>query len=83
MSLVALAHLFVVQTRQELKTGTPQLTLPMALELLHAAFERPRLTEDDAIRLTEYHLTRNEIARRSHHKSWLQKHKMKIPEPLL
>jgi SRSO17 transposase len=83
MSLVALAHLFVVQTRRELKIDTPQLTLPMALELLKSAFKRPSLTEDDAIHLTEYHLHRNEVARKSHRKSWLQKHQAKIPKGLL
>jgi SRSO17 transposase len=83
MSLVALAHLFVTQTRRELKTKLPELTLPMAMQLLQSALNRPHLTEDDAIRLTEYHLHRNNIARQSHRKSWLQKHKKIIPKPLL
>ena len=59
------------------------MTLPLALELVPAALARPQLDEDDAIRLAEYHLARNETARASHHKSWLQKHKAKIPKPLL
>jgi SRSO17 transposase len=83
MSLVALAHLFLVQTRLELKTDTPELTLPMALELVRSSLPRPQLTEEDAIRLTEYHLERNKIAQQSHRKSWLQKHKTTIPKPLL
>lgn len=83
MSLVALAHLFLMQTRRELKTSAPTMTLPLALELVRAALPRPELNEDDAIRLTEYHLNRNATARASHHKSWLQKHKAKIPKPLL
>jgi SRSO17 transposase len=83
MSLVALAHLFVTQTRRDLKAKVPELTLPMALELLRSVLQRPHLTADDAIRLTEYHLKRNRIARQSHRKSWLQKNKKPIPEPLL
>ena len=83
MSLVALAHLFLMQTRRELKAHEPELTLPLALELVCSALKRPRLTEDDAIHLTQYHLQRNATARASHRKSWLQKHKAKIPKPLL
>ena len=83
MSLVALAHLFVTQTRRELRAKVPELTLPMALELLQSALQRPHLSEEDAIRLTEYHLQRNDTSRRSHRKSWLQKHKKQIPKPLL
>jgi len=83
MSMVALAHLFVTQTRRDLKTEEPELTLPMALQLLQSALHRPRLTEEDAIRLTEYHLHRNHIAHQSHRKSWLQKNKKAIPKPLL
>jgi len=83
MSLVALAHLFVAQTRRDLKAKVPELTLPMALELVRSAFQRPHLSEDDAIRLTEYHLQRKRTARQSHRKSWLEKNKRPIPEPLL
>jgi len=41
------------------------------------------MTEDNAIRLTQYHPQRNATAHASHRKSWLQKHKQKIPKPLL
>jgi SRSO17 transposase len=75
MSLVALAHLFVQQTRQELRGQTPELTLDMAIRLLKSAFQRPVLSPDDAIQLVEYHLHRNRIARESHHKSWKIRHK--------
>ena len=34
MSLVALAHLFVTQTRRDLKRKVPELTLDMAMRLL-------------------------------------------------
>lgn len=83
MSLVALAHLFLMQTRRDLRASAPTMTLSLALELVTAALARPQLKEEDAVRLTEYHLARNATARASHHKSWLQKHKAKIPKPLL
>jgi len=39
---------------------------------------QPRLTEDDASHLLDYHLQRNRQARQSHRKSWLRKHKMAV-----
>jgi SRSO17 transposase len=75
MSLVALAHLFVQQARKQLGRETPELTLDMTVRLLKSAFQRAVLNADDAIQLVEYHLTRNRVARDSHHKSWKQQHK--------
>src|SRR5262249_38781765 len=75
MSLVALAHLFVQQTRKDLRRQTPELTLDMAVCLLKSAFQRSQLGPDDAVQLVEYHLHRNRIARQSHRKSWIRKHK--------
>lgn len=83
MSLVALAHLFVTLTSRDLKKDKPELTLDMAVQLLRSAFARRTLTEQDAIRLIEYHFDRNRIAHESHRKSWLQKHKRAKPEVLL
>jgi SRSO17 transposase len=83
MSLVALAHLYVTLTRRDLKRDVPELTLDMALQLLRSAFARSQLTEEDAIELVEYHLRRNRTARKSHRKTWLQKHKRIKPEVLL
>jgi hypothetical protein len=83
MTMVALAHLFMATTKHELQEEMPELTLPLALELMKATMSRPTLTETDALRLTEYHLHRNRIARQSHRKSWLCKHKRIKPKPLL
>lgn len=83
MSLVALAHLFVTLTKRDVKEEFPELTLPMAMRLLKSTMSRPTLTEEDALRLTEYHLYRNAVARKSHHKSWLTKHKKLKQKPLL
>jgi len=83
MALVGLAHLYVTLTKRDMKRGTPELTLDMALRLLRSAFARPKLSEEDAIELVEYHLKRNHTARESHRKSWLQKHQRIKPEVLL
>jgi SRSO17 transposase len=83
MTMVALAHLFMTTTKNELQEEMPELTLPLALELMKATMSRPTLTEADALRLTEYHLHRNKVARQSHHKSWKRKHKRLKLKPLL
>jgi len=83
MALVALAHLYVTLTKRDLKREVPELTLDMALCLLRSAFARRKLTDNQAIDLVEYHLRRNRIARDSHRKSWLRKHKRIKPEVLL
>ena len=75
MSLVALAHLYVTLTRQTLKKKIPELTLPMALRLLKDALSRSQLDKTDAMHLVEYYLKYNRIARQSHRKSWLRRHK--------
>jgi hypothetical protein len=75
MSLVALAHLFVTQTRPDAKSKIPGLTLDLALQIVRAALERPRLTFADALELINYHRKRNRQAHKSHRKSWLQRHK--------
>jgi SRSO17 transposase len=83
MSLVALAHLFVTQTRRDLKRDVPELTLDMALRLVRSTLARPRLSPEDAMELIEYHLARNHQAQESHRKSWLAKHKNIVPKMLL
>jgi SRSO17 transposase len=83
MTLVAIAHLFITTNRHEMKQDIPELTLPMAIRLIQAALEKPNLSDEEAIRLTEYHLARNKTARESHHKSWKQRHKRIRPKRLL
>jgi hypothetical protein len=58
------------------------LTLDMAMRLLKAALPRPELTVEAALAIVEYHLRRNEIARRSHTKTWKQRHKGVDIKPL-
>jgi SRSO17 transposase len=83
MSLVGLAHLYVVLTRQTLGRHLPQLTLDRALNLIQAALAHPQLSLEQAQHLLVYHTHQNEVARKSHSKSWLRKHKhLKAKLPL-
>jgi SRSO17 transposase len=79
MSLVALAHLFVTQTRRDLRRKNPELTLDMALLLLRTVLPRPELSLEEAEELVEYHQARNRQATKSHRKTWLVKHLKLIP----
>ena len=74
MSLVALAHLFVTQTRRDLRRKVPELTLDMAMRLIRASLAHPQLSLTDAGDLVDYYLARNHQAAQSHRKTWLAKH---------
>ena len=80
MSLVALAHLYVMQVRRDLKRKTSDLTLDMAMRLLQAALPRPQLTLQDAGELVDYYRDRNDQARKSHRKMWLERHPNVLPK---
>lgn len=75
MSMVALAHLYVTQVKREAKTEIPELTLDMAFQIVQAALERPTLGPEASLKIIEYHLKRNRVARKSHRKKWKRKHK--------
>jgi SRSO17 transposase len=79
MSLVALAHLYVMQVRRDLRRKTPDLTLDMAMRLLRASLPRPQLTLKDAGDLIDYYRDRNKQATDSHRNTWLAKHPNFIP----
>jgi hypothetical protein len=51
------------------------LTLDRTVRLLQRAIEVPGLSLELAILLVEYHIRRNKIARRSHTKTWMARHK--------
>jgi hypothetical protein len=55
----------------------------MAARLLRAALPRPQLTVETALAIVEYHLRRNEVARRSHAKAWDKRHPGVKVKPLL
>ena len=44
------------------------------MRLLREAIAIPGLSLGMAIRLVEYHIRRNEIAKKSHTKTWMAKH---------
>jgi hypothetical protein len=54
----------------------------MAVRLLKAALPRPELTVETALAIVEYHLRRNEIARRCHAKIWKRRHRGVKVKPL-
>jgi len=43
-------------------------------DILQAALEEPELRLPRAMALVEYHVRRNEVARRSHAKTWRARH---------
>jgi len=45
------------------------------VRLLEAALEEPELKLERAMALVDYHLRRNEVARRSHAKMWRARHR--------
>jgi SRSO17 transposase len=73
MSLVGMAHLYVMLVRQDLRDDVPELSLDRAYRLVCDAMSRPRLTPDESLRITEYHLHYNHKAHQSHRKSWLRR----------
>ena len=83
MALVALAHLYVTLTKRDVKRDVPELTLDLALRILRSSFSRPTLSEDEAVKIIDYHLERNRVAHDSHRKSWLAKHKQLAKKLLL
>jgi hypothetical protein len=49
--------------------------LDRTVRLLVAAFEEPELRLPRATALVDYHVRRNEVARKSHAKTWRAKHR--------
>jgi SRSO17 transposase len=83
MALAALAHLFVTLTKRDIKHDLPDLTLDMAMRVLRAAFAKPAISDQEAIDLIDYYRERNDVAHKSHRKTWLAKHKQLTEELLL
>ena len=50
------------------------LTLDRAVRLVRSALAERELSLEAAIRLVEYHIERNKIAKASHDKAWLARH---------
>jgi hypothetical protein len=58
-----------------LQGDVPELTVDRTVRLLEAALDEPELRLARAIALVAYHLRRNEVARRSHAKTWRARHR--------
>jgi SRSO17 transposase len=52
-----------------------ELSLDRAYRLVCDAMSRPRLTPEESLQITKYHLHYNREAQKSHRKSWLRQHK--------
>ena len=73
MTLVILAHFFLVRMQLRLKDKAPKLTLPQAIVLLKAALAQPKPDPARAIDILNYYQRRHEAAYRSHRKRRLAK----------
>jgi SRSO17 transposase len=71
MTLVILAHFFLVRLKLRLGEKAPKLTLPQAVMLLKASLPQPEFDLDKAIRIVNYYQERHEAARHSHRKKRL------------
>ena len=57
--------------------------MDLAVRLLKAALPQPLRSVEEALRIVEYHLGRNEVAKRSHAKRWRARHPGVRAEPLI
>ena len=71
MTLVILAHFFLVRLKLRLKEKAPALTLPQTVLLLQAVLPRPELDAELALDIIRYRQQRNHDAYRSHRKKRL------------
>jgi SRSO17 transposase len=71
MTLVILAHFFLVRLKLRLKDKAPNLTLPQTVLLLKASLPQPAFDLDKVVHTVNYYQERHEAARRSHRKKRL------------
>ncbi len=71
MTLVILAHFFLVRLKLRLKEKAPALTLPQTLLLLQSTLPKPELDAQLALDIVHYRQRRNHAAYRSHRKNRL------------
>lgn len=57
--------------------------MDMAVRLLKAALPQPLRSLAEALRIVEYHLQRNAVAKRSHTERWQRRHPGVRVEPLI
>lgn len=79
MTLVILAHFFLVRLKLRLKEKAPALTLPQTVLLLQAVLPQPELDADLALDIIRYRQRRNHAAYCSHRKKRLSQ-SLSFPE---
>jgi SRSO17 transposase len=68
MTLVILAHFFLVRVRKETPERASRLILPQAILLLKFVLPQPEFDVETTIKIINYYQDRHEAARRSHSK---------------
>lgn len=68
MTLVILAHGFLMRVRHKLADAAPQLTLPQVILLLKAVLPQPEFSVESTMNIVNYYQDRHASASRSHRK---------------
>ena len=68
MTLVILAHFFLVRVQRRMQAKAPHLTLPQAILLLKAVLPQPKFDLQTTVDIVNYYQRRQAAARRSHRK---------------
>lgn len=76
LTLVLLAHFFLLRCQIRLQDKAPRLTLPQVFVLLKAVLPRPSFSPQHVLRIVAYRDRRNLAAARSHWKRRLQQLKL-------
>jgi SRSO17 transposase len=66
MTLVILAHFFLVRVQQRMQPKAPHLTLPQAILLLKAVLPQPKFDVKTTVEIVNYYQRRHAAAQRSH-----------------
>ena len=73
MTLVILAHFFLVRIQRRMHPNVPNLTLPQAILLLKAVLPQPKVDLQTTVDIVNYYQRRHSSASRSHRKRRLAK----------
>lgn len=68
MTLVILAHFFLLKSQRRLQHKAPKLTLPQAILLLKAVLPQPNFDLDNTVQIVDYFQRRHDQASLSHRK---------------
>lgn len=66
MTLVILAHFFLLKSQRRLQQKAPELTLPQAILLLKAVLPQPKFDLDTTVPIVDYFQRRHQQAAHSH-----------------